>query len=208
MQHRDIEQGSDAWKEIRLGRVTASRVADIIAKTKSGYSASRANYAAQLVAERLTGTVQESYVNAAMQHGIDTESEARDAYSFRTDATVAEIGFVVHPAITQSGASPDGLIGDDGLLEIKCPQTNTHIETLLGASVPGKYVTQIQWQLACTQRAWCDFVSYDPRMPEEMRLFIQRIARDDVQILGLEGEVRAFLDEVETTVQKIKARYG
>lgn len=203
-----IEQGSPEWFAERMGKVTASRVADVIAKTKSGPAASRANYMAQLIAERLTGEVQESYTNAAMQWGTDQEPNARAAYEFRTDATVEPIGFAVHPSIADSGASPDGLVAADGLIEIKCPNTATHIETLLGRAVPGKYVTQIQWQLACTGRAWCDYVSFDPRMPEAMSLFIARVQRDDRMIAELEAGVREFLTEIGRKVSELKAQYA
>lgn len=203
----EIVQGSPEWFAERCGKATASRIADIVARTKSGYSASRANYAAQLVAERLTGTVAESYTNAAMQWGTEKEPEARAAYEWETDATVVEVGFVAHPTIAMSGASPDGLVGGDGLVEIKAPNTATHIETLLGGTVPAKYVTQMQWQMACTGRRWCDFVSYDPRLPDEMRLFVQRVERDDTRIAELEEEVSAFLAEVDETVRRLRERY-
>lgn len=203
----DIIQGSAEWHAIRCGKATASRVADIIAKTKTGVSASRGNYLAQLVAERLTGEVAESFTNAAMQWGTEKEPEARTAYEFRTNATVEQIGFVDHPMIKMTGASPDGLVGDDGLLEIKCPETKTHIDTLLGQSVPSKYITQIQWQLASTGRQWCDFVSFDPRLPEAMRLFVHRVPRDDARIAELEREVGAFLNEVDNTVARLTAIY-
>lgn len=202
-----IEQGTPEWFAQRLGKVTASRVADVIAKTKSGYSASRANYMAQLVAERLTGNTQESFSSSAMQWGTNTEPEARSAYVFHADCDVEEIGFAPHPTITMSGASPDGLIGDDGMCEIKCPNTSTHIETLLGGKVPEKYVTQMQWQMACTGRKWCDFVSYDPRMPERMRLFIQRVPRDDKRIDELESEVVGFLAEVDEQVKALSRKF-
>lgn len=192
-----IVQGSPEWFAVRCGKATASKIADIVAKTKTGYSASRANYCAQLVVERLTGTVSESYSNDAMKWGTETEPDARAAYAFHADVDVAEIGFIHHPAINMAGASPDGLIGDVGLVEIKCPNSATHIDTLLGKSVPGKYQTQIQWQLACTARAWCDFVSYDPRMPEHLRLFVQRVHRDNEHIEQLEIEVIKFLSEVD-----------
>lgn len=204
----DFEQGSADWFAIRCGKVTASRVADVVAKTKSGPSALRANYAAQLIAERLTGTVAESYSNAAMAWGTEQEPEARLAYEFRTDAEVEQVAFVLHPTIEMSGASPDGLIGTDGLLEIKCPNTATHIETLRGQSIPGKYETQMLWQMACTGRQWCDFVSFDPRMPEEMRLFVQRLPRDDARIADLEAEVTAFLTEIDATVAELTRLYG
>jgi len=202
-----MEQGSPEWFEARLGKVTASRVADVIAKTKSGPSASRSNYMGELVAERLTGVSAEKFKSAAMQHGTDTEAEARTAYAFHADCDVAEVGFVPHPTITMSGASPDGLVGDDGLLELKCPNTSTHIETLLGGKVPEKYVTQIMWQLACTGRKWCDFGSYDPRMPERMRLFVKRIYRDDERIDQLEREVVTFLAETDEQLKALARKF-
>ncbi len=198
------EQGSKEWFAQRCGKVTASRVSDVTARIKTGYGASRANYMAQLVAERLTGEVAESFSNAAMQWGTDTEPHARAAYEFRTDATVTPIGFADHPTVPMSGASPDGLVGDDGLLEIKCPNTATHIETLLANTVPPKHMLQIQWQLACTGRAWCDFVSFDPRMPEAMRFFMCRVSRDNTLIGTRENEIRTFLAELESTVDRLK----
>lgn len=205
MHPHDTEQGTAAWIQCRLGKVTASRVADVIAKTKSGPAASRANYEAQLVAERLTGVAQEGYSNAAMAWGTETEPQARDAYAFLFDAEVVEVGFVQHPSIPESGASPDGTIGDDGLVEIKCPQTATHIATLLDGKVPAKYVTQMQWQMACTGRAWCDFVSFDPRLPADLQVFCTRVQRDPEMIAGLEAEVRVFLAEVQAKVARLEA---
>jgi putative phage-type endonuclease len=203
-----IEQGSPEWFAQRAGKVTASRIADMMAKTKSGWGASRTNYAAQLVAERLTGAVEPGYTSPAMQWGKDTEAQARAAYCFRLDTDVTEVGFIDHPMIAMSGASPDGFVkGAAGLVEIKCPNTATHIETLLGGSVPAKYVLQMQWQMACTSASWCDFVSFDPRLPESMRLFVERVARDNAMIGDLEREVRAFLAEVDTTVAKLRAAY-
>ena len=204
----DREQGSPEWFQVRLGKVTASRVSDVIAKTKSGWSASRANYLAQLVAERLTGQPQESYTNAAMQWGTDNEPLARAAYEFRTDATVTPAWFIDHPNIPMTGASPDGLIGNVGLVEIKCPNTSTHIETLLGKTIPSKYETQMQWQMACTGVQWCDFVSFDPRMPEAMRLFVCRLPRDDKRIAELEAEIKAFLKELDDKVNALSNLYA
>ena len=204
----ELEQGTDAWKLAKCGCVGASRVADIIAKTKSGFSASRANYMAQLIAERLTGVPAETYTNQAMQWGTDTEAEARAAYQFETGTLVQKVGFVPHPGILMAGASPDGLVGDQGLLECKCPQTSTHIDTLLGQSVPGKYVTQMQFQMACTGRKWCDFVSFDPRMPESMRLFIKRVPRDSRTIGDLETQVIEFLSELDAKLAALTSRYG
>lgn len=202
-----MEQGSPEWFEARLGKVTASKISDVVAKTKSGWGASRGTYAAQLVAERLTGTQAEAYTNSAMRWGTETEPEARSAYSFYADCTVKQVGFIPHPNIPMSGASPDGHVGGDGSVEIKCPETKTHIETLLGGSVPDKYELQIQWQLACSGRKWCDFVSYDPRLPESMRLFVRRVSRDKEKIADLEKEVRIFLAEIDATVSALKAKY-
>lgn len=204
----EIIQGSDEWKALRMGKVTASRVADVVARTKTGYGASRANYMAQLIAERLTGTVAEAYTNAAMIHGTETEPEARAAYEFYQGVTVEQIAFMPHPKIDQAGASPDGLVGADGLVEIKCPNTATHLETLLGQAVPAKYETQMQFQMACTGRKWCDFVSYDPRMPENMRLFIKRLPRDDNRIAELESEIAAFLLEMAVKLSELNSLYG
>jgi putative phage-type endonuclease len=203
------EQGTAGWLAERCGKVTASRIADMMAKTKAGaWGSTRANYKAQLVAERLTGTVADSFTNAAMQWGTATEPEARRAYAFYADAEVVETGFVAHPTIAMSGASPDGLVGSDGLLELKCPNTATHIDTLLGQSIPDKYQKQMLWQMACTGRKWCDFASYDPRLPEEMRLFVKRLERDDAAIAEIEREVTAFLAEVEKTVADLSTLYS
>lgn len=202
-----IEQGSPEWFAIRCGKVTASRIADVIAKTKSGYSASRATYMGQLIAERLTGSVVDSYKSEAMQWGTEHEAEARAVYEMFTGCRIAQIGFVIHPAYPMSGASPDGFVGTDGLVEIKCPNTATHIETLLGGTIPRKYVSQMMWQMACTDRKWCDFVSYDPRMPDHMRLFVQRLEFDSDKADEIEVEVREFLKELEDKVAALRAAY-
>lgn len=196
-------QGTEDWKRERLGKVTASRVADVVAKTKTGWGASRANYAAQLIAERLTGVAAESYTNAAMQYGTDTEPKARAAYAFLMDRPVTEVGFVGHPLIEMSGCSPDGLVDDVGLIEIKCPNTATHLETLLGAEIDGKYVKQMQWQMACTGRNWCDFVSFDCRLPVELQMKVQRLERDQALIAGLQNDVIEFLAEIEAKVARL-----
>lgn len=198
-----MDQGSDEWFAIRIGKVTASRVADILAKTKSGYSTSRDNYMAQLVCERLTNQKAESFTNAAMQHGTETEPLARAAYEALKDVLVDEVGFVPHPSIKMAGASPDGLVGDDGLIEIKCPNTATHIDTLLSESVPTKYFTQMQFQMACTGREWCDFVSFDNRLPEELQLFVKRVPRDETYIKLMEAEIVQFLAELDDKINKL-----
>jgi len=202
-----MKQGTPEWFAARLGKVTSSRIADVVARTKTGWGASRANYMAQLVAERLTSVPGDTYTNAAMQWGTDTEPQARAAYAFEANHDVEEVGFVRHPSIAMSGSSPDGLIGANGVLEIKCPNTATHIATLLGDSVDGKYICQMQWQMACTEREWCDFVSFDPRMPEHMRLFVQRVQRDDKQIAELEAAVREFLAELDDKVERLRKLY-
>ena len=198
-----MEQKSPEWFAARLGRVTASRVADVVAKTKTGDSASRGNYMAQLVIERLTNKQEESYSNEYMDWGNLQEPFARAAYEAATNVLVDEVGMITHPRIEMSGASPDGLVGDDGLVEIKCPKTATHIETLLSKTVPGKYNTQMQWQMACTDRSWCDFVSFDPRMPEGLQMFLKRVPRDDALIKTLEDEVTKFLKEVDSKLEQL-----
>lgn len=202
-----IVQGSDEWLAMRCGKVTASRVKDVIAKTKTGYSASRETYMGELIAERLTGTPAEKFQSAAMRFGTENEGAARLAYEFHTGSDVFQVPFVLHPVIANSGASPDGLIAGDGLVEFKCPNTSTHIETLLSEKVPGAYVTQMQWQMACTERAWCDFVSFDPRLPEDMRLFVKRIERDDKAIADMESEVVKFLGELAEKVDQLTAKF-
>jgi putative phage-type endonuclease len=203
-----MDQRSPEWFSARLGKVTASRVADVLAKTKSGPSASRANYMADLICEHLTGQRQEGFTNAAMQWGNDTEPQARAAYEFMTDARVEETGLCLHPIIADFGASPDGLIGDVGLLEIKCPNSAAHIETLLSGEAPAKYNTQMQAQMACTGRAWCDFVSFDPRLPADMQIFIKRVHRDEAFIAAMEAEIAAFLTELTQKLDALRARYS
>jgi len=202
-----LEQRTDEWFATRAGKVTASSLYKVVAKTKTGWGADRANYHAQLVAERLTGKPSDSFSNAAMQWGIDQEAAAREAYANLIGDAVAEIGFVDHPRLEWSGASPDGLVGFDGLVEIKCPNTATHIATLTGAEIDKKYRLQMQWQMICTGRDWCDFVSFDPRMPPEMQLHVRRVDRDDHLLAELEQDVSAFLAEVAATVEQLTAEY-
>jgi len=198
-----MEQRSEAWHQRRLGRVTASKVADVVARTRTGYAASRANYMAQLVCERLTGKPTEGFSNAAMEWGVEQEAAARDAYSAKVGELVTEVGFVDHPSIANSGASPDGVVGA-GIVEIKCPSTATHIEYLFEREPPQKYFYQMQWQMACTGAEWCDWVSYDPRMPENLQLLVVRIPRDTDCIQMLEKEVSEFLAELDVKVSKLK----
>ncbi len=198
-----MEQRTDEWFTARLGKVTASRVADVIAKTKSGYGAGRANYLADLVVERLTGQKAQGFSNAAMEWGTEQEPNARAAYSAKTGILVEEVGFVDHPTVAMSGASPDGF-AEEGLVEIKCPNTSTMLEYILDGKPPQKYVTQMQWQMACTGRPWCDFVSFDPRLPERLQLLVVRVPRDDEYIAMLETEVTKFLAELDDKLNKLE----
>jgi putative phage-type endonuclease len=197
-----MEQRSEEWFQARLGKVTASRVADVLAKIKSGESASRRNYKIQLVSERLTGEKQETYINQAMQDGIDREFYARERY-VQQFGEVEEVGFVKHPTL-EAGASPDGMVGDDGIIEIKCPMGSTHTETLMTQDVPSRYVPQIQFQLLVTGRKWCDFVSYNPMFPEHLQVFVKRVEADPVYQKELESEVKQFLKEVDDVINKLK----
>jgi len=201
-----IKQGTLAWFEERLGKATASRVADICAKTKSGPAASRGNYLLELVTERLSGEPTPFFANAAMQWGTEQEPFAREAYEVTREVFVEEVGFIVHPLMKMSGASPDGLVNEHGLVEIKAPNSLTHVATLRANEVPAKYLPQIYFQMACTGRAWCDFVSYDPRLPTNCQLFVKRVERDHVRIAEIENEVEAFLAEVAATEAELRGR--
>jgi putative phage-type endonuclease len=207
-----IEQRTEEWFQQRLGKVTASRISDVIAKTKTGVSTSRQNYLVQLVSERITGKKGDSFVNQAMLDGIERESAARALYMRTRGVSVTEVGFFDHPIIKNSGASPDGAVNAEedgkyaGLIEIKCPIETTHTNTLMSKSVPSKYIPQIQWQMASVSPnvKWCDFISYNPNFPDTMQLFVARVERDNDYIAELETEVIKFLDEVDQTILKLK----
>ena len=199
-----IEQRTEEWFAQRLGKVTASAISNVIAKTKTGVSASRENYSTQLTLERLTNKQAEFYTNSAMEWGTATEPQARQHYELYRDVFVDEVGFITHPTIKMSGASPDGFVGEEGLVEIKCPESKTQMETLLNQKVPTKYIPQMQWQMACTGRKWCDFCSFDPRMPENLQIFVQRVERNDEYIKMLEQEVIAFLVEIDQKVEILR----
>lgn len=204
----ELIQGSAEWHQARCGSLGASCVHEVVAKTKTGFSASRANRMACLIVERLTGIPQDSYQNQAMLDGIEREPDARIAYEFYADAEVAQVGLVCHPTLDGTHASPDGLVGDDGLVEIKCPQPAAHLATLLGSPIPDKYVTQMLWQMRCADRAWCDFASYNPQFPEAMRLLVKRVYRDDKAIADIETLVSGFLIELEEKERKLRELYG
>jgi len=200
-----LPQGSAEWLAARVGLVTASRVGDILATTKSGPSASRAGYLAELVAEQLTGvSAAPTFMNDDMRRGVELEPAARFAYELQTDCIVQKVGLVLHPTM-KAGASPDGLVGDDGLVEIKCPRTHQHIAYLEGGKAPAKYLPQMGWQLVCTGRRWVDFVSYDERMPEALQVFVARYEPPMETLKDLEREVAAFLAEVDEKVAYLGA---
>jgi len=203
-----IQQGTPEWHQLRLGKVTASRVADILAKTKSGPSASRGNYLIELALQRVTKTIQESYQNEAMQWGTQTEPQARVAYEVKTGNFVDQIAFVDHPTIVGFGCSPDGLVGNDGLIEIKCPNSATHWGYIKDNAPSNKYIIQMQAQMAVTGAKWCDFVSFDPRMPERSQLLVVHVPKDPEFILFMETEIKQFLSEVEVEVNLMEKRNG
>lgn len=200
-----IEQGTVEWHLQRLGKVTASRIADVLSKGKSGESAGRKNYRMELVVQRLTGLPGESFTSAAMEHGVLTEPKARFAYEAEKQQFVEQVAFVDHPSIEWFGCSPDGLV-NDGLIEIKCPNSTTHIEYLTDQKPPAKYIPQMQCQMAVTGRQWCDFVSFDPRLPDDLQLFVVRLERDQEYIEAMEAEVQKFLSEVNEMFIKLKER--
>jgi putative phage-type endonuclease len=201
-----IEQGSPEWLAIRLGKVTASRITDVLAKGKSGEAATREDYRTELLVQRLTNEPGESFTNAAMEWGTQTEPMARIAYEAQANVFVEQVAFVDHPTIEWFGCSPDGLVGETGLVEIKCPASKNHLKYLLAGKPPAKYVPQMQCQMAVTGREWCDFVSYDPRLPEDLQLFVVRLERDVSYIMAMEEEVDKFLKEVSGMYSKLKER--
>jgi len=202
--HKHLEQGTEEWLKVRLGKVTASGVADVLAKTKTGVSASRANYLIKLAIQRTTKQIEEGFTNDAMQWGKDHEAQARVDYEVASGNFVDQVGFVEHPSIAWFGCSPDGLVNDNGLVEIKCPNSATHWSYIKDDGPPTKYYIQMQAQMACTGRSWCDFVSFDPRMPERSKLFIKRVMREDDYIAEMEAEIKKFLDEVAVEVNLMK----
>lgn len=201
----NVIQGSDEWKLAKLGYVSASSIADVMAKVKSGEAITRRKYKVRLVAERLTGKIGESYTNPSMEHGVITEPLAKVAYEVKTSSFIDNTGFWKHPTIKWVGCSPDGLVGKTGLVECKCPNTTTHIDYLFENKVPTEYYKQIQCQLWVMQREWVDFISFDDRLPEKKQLFIKRAYRDEELIKEMEKEVIIFLDEVEQMMEKLNA---
>ncbi|WP_372570399.1 lambda exonuclease family protein [Ruegeria jejuensis] len=198
------EQRTIEWHNERLGKVTASRIVDVMMKpTTAGYQ----NYHAQLVCERLTGEPTETFQSAAMLHGTETEPQARAMYELAMGVDVQEVGFIPHPTLSMSGASPDGLVGADALVEIKCPQPATHIKTLSGANIDRKYILQMHWQMICTGRTVCDFVSFSPALPPEMQLFVQAVPLDPELSEQITEAVTQFLAKVDETVVNLNREY-
>jgi putative phage-type endonuclease len=205
----DIQQNTPEWLIERTGSVTASRVKDAVATLKSGKeSAARASYKLELLVEIMTGRAADHYVSQAMDFGIENEPLARGAYEIARGVEVERIGYIRHPSIARAGASPDGLVGDDGLVEFKVPTSTTHLSYLLAEEVPDEYLPQLNWQLACSGRAWVDFVSYDPRLPQEFGLFVVRWHRNDRVICEMEGQVQQFIGELDAMAQKLLKRSG
>ena len=202
-----MEQGTQEWLQARCGSLGASQINEALATTKSGWGASRENLKNRIIAERLTGIPAETFKNAAMEWGTAQEDNARKAYEAHTGVFVDEMGIAYHPALKHTHASPDGLVGDDGLIEIKCPNTTTHIETLKAKKAPSKYINQMMWQMRCTDRKWCDFVSFDPRLPSHLQLFVTRVERDEAYIADLEAKVTEFLTEVEKEIETLKSEW-
>jgi len=200
----EVKQGSPEWLALRAGKITASRLADVMSVIKSGEAASRKDYRAQIAVETLTGLPMESgFCSAEMAWGVVNEKFARAAYEVATDQFVDQVGFALHPLIERAGASPDGLVGVDGLLEIKCPKSSTHLDYIVANEVPEKYKLQMLWQMDCCTRQWCDFVSFDPRMPEHLQLFVKRFEIDNERIAKMREEVKKFLAEVDELIAKL-----
>jgi putative phage-type endonuclease len=196
-----IQQGTDEWFNQRLGKVTASQIANVLMKpSMAGFQ----NYAAQLVCEQLTGVRAETYKSSAMEHGNETEPQARAMYELNSDVTVEEVAFINHPTIEMAGASPDGLVGKDGLVEIKCPQPNKHLKNIMGGKIDRNYMLQMQWQMRCTGSVWCDFISFNPAFPDELQMKQTRVSYDKELVEGeIEPAVIAFLAHVEETKQTL-----
>ncbi len=198
-----VEQGSIEWKLLKIGKVSASRMADLLAKTKTGASASRAKYMAQLLCERMTGEPTEFFTSQAMQRGTEIEPVARAAYEAENFISVDQVAWVEHPTIPMAGCSPDGVVGEHGLIEIKCKEIHNHLDTILNDRIDPDHQAQMMWQMACTGRQWCDYVCFDDRAPEGLQLFIKRLERNDALIQTMEDEVRKFLKDLDSMIDKL-----
>ena len=199
-----MEQRTEEWFAARLGKVTASKMNDVLAKIKSGEAAMRKNYKMQLATERLTGKQTDFYMNQAMQDGIDREDTARQIYEIVRDIKVEQVGFIDHPVIEMAGASPDGLLPDNGILEIKCTIETTHTTNLLERVLPSRYQAQVQWQMACCNANYANFVSYNPNFEPKLQLIYVEVERDEDYIAMLEEEVNTFITEVDDIVNQLR----
>ena len=201
----DTIQGTQEWLDASLGCVTGSRLVDIMPGVKGKYLASRKNYMAEKVIEILTNQSIEHFVSEAMQWGTDNEPLARSAYELSTGNLVIERGFVLHPKIEKFGSSPDGEVNPDGTIEIKCPNTATHINTLIKGYIDRAYMFQMQGEIMCLDKKWCDYISYDPRLPDNLQLYIKRIPRDPVMIVEIEMEVKKFQNELNEMLKVLRS---
>ncbi|QEE11715.1 YqaJ viral recombinase family protein [Bartonella krasnovii] len=205
-----MEQRTAEWFQARLGKVTASNVYNVLSKTAKGMPTSKyEDYKIKLMTERLTEEISQSYITPAMQWGIDYEEDPLREYAFIYDTEVTRCGFIQHPTIQMAGASPDGLIGEDGLIEIKCPQSSNHLRFFIDGNIKSEYYAQMQFQMACTGRKWCDFMSYNPNFVGKstgLRMKIKRINRDEEQIEQINQAVEIFLAEIDQEMQKILAK--
>jgi putative phage-type endonuclease len=200
-------QGTDEWKLARVGSVGASDAPKIVRKTKSGYSADRDTLLLSKMLERLTGQPVSIYQTPAMTRGLELEPEARRVYQIvHGHDDVEEVGIVVHPRIKGSHASPDGLVGEHGLVEIKCPGAPAHLDMVEGDRISNDHLVQCMWQMSCTGRKWCDLVSFNPDFPLKLQLYVKRVPRDQSHIAELEREVGKFVDELEAKLDKLKRR--
>ncbi|MBX4335574.1 lambda exonuclease family protein [Bartonella raoultii] len=205
-----MEQRTAEWFQARLGKVTASNIYNILSKTAKGTPTSKyEDYKIKLITERLTGEISPHYENEDMRWGIEHEENALHEYSLIHDANVTKCGFIQHPTIEMAGASPDGLVDEHGLIEIKCPRSTTHMRFFINDEIKPEYHAQMQFQMACTGRKWCDFISYDPRFTGQsshLRMKIKRIHRDEKHIEQINQAVEAFLKEIEQEIKKISTK--
>ena len=206
MSNEELIQGSEEFFKVRLGKITASKLSDLMRKTKYGESTYKTRLRMELAIERLTGkSASPNFMNKAMQDGVEREPDARKLFEAITGKDVAECGSFDHPDIVNTSASPDGLIrGEDAVLELKCPTHITHAKNLLSEKMPKNYEYQVQWQIACTESEYAYFASYHPDFPKELRLKWVKVLRDNIMILEIEDEVRKFDVEVEELINQLK----
>ena len=206
MSNEALIQGSDEWFAVRMGKITASKLGDLMRVTKYGESTYKTRLRMELAIERLTGkSASDNFMNRAMQDGVEREPDARKLFEAITGKDVALCGSFDHPDIVNTSASPDGLIrGEDAVLELKCPTHITHAKNLLSEKMPKNYEYQVQWQIACTESEYAYFASYHPDFPKELRLKWVKVLRDNIMILEIEDEVRKFDVEVEELINQLK----